>query len=388
MNLLLLPVYGLSVAGCAARVDTAPLPTAPVVTEAVVAPATPAPARVEDLGAILAARVKDLDVHKVAIAGFLSVDGAESDLGRFLGEEVTTSLFDAGNLVVVERRMIERVLQEQGFQKRDISDPDAVRSIGKLVGADALVLGTYTDLGTSIRVNARIVTVETGAVASAVALSLERTPALLILLKSMTPEVMEPGVPPPAAWKTLYVEDFSRVEVGAAPAGWVGTEAYAVRVDERSRIFAPFRPGLAEFGIPLSAPITGDFRVDVHIRLAPTIPAEEFSFFRVALGDFWAGVSMDEPPSRSFAIDSRARPCLREACGELIALNDTGLAGRFRVERIGEVGHFWWNTQELVMGRFPVTQAADTLVLGMMDPRANPSHTSRIGIVKVEVATR
>lgn len=104
----------------------------------------------------------------VAVAGFSYSDGHASSDGSVVAERLTTELIKQGNLKVVERREIEKVLGELKMQISGTMDQDSARRLGRLLGADLLVVGTLTELpGKVLEVNARLASVETGEAVSA-----------------------------------------------------------------------------------------------------------------------------------------------------------------------------------------------------------------------------
>jgi TolB-like protein len=63
---------------------------------------------------------------------------------------------------VVERARLQALLDEQKLGQSGKIDRATAARVGKLLGAQMLVLGSFFDLGTTLRVDARLVEVETG----------------------------------------------------------------------------------------------------------------------------------------------------------------------------------------------------------------------------------
>lgn len=72
-----------------------------------------------------------------------------------------------GRLQVVERERIDTLLSEMKLQQSGLTDPASAVRIGKILGVQALLMGSYTAIGGMIRIDARIVEVETGLVLKA-----------------------------------------------------------------------------------------------------------------------------------------------------------------------------------------------------------------------------
>ncbi len=103
----------------------------------------------------------------VAVMDFNDLQGNVTMLGRFVSEELITILFQTRQFKVIERSLLEKALQELKFNTTDLVDTSNAKQLGKVVGADAIVTGTITDLGQSVKINARVIAVESGEIISA-----------------------------------------------------------------------------------------------------------------------------------------------------------------------------------------------------------------------------
>jgi TolB-like protein len=83
-------------------------------------------------------------------------------LQKGLAQMLITDLTATETLRVVERERLQAVLQEQKLTATGKIDTKTAARIGKLLGARHLVLGSYFDVAGSLRVDARLVDVETG----------------------------------------------------------------------------------------------------------------------------------------------------------------------------------------------------------------------------------
>lgn len=221
------------------------------------------PFDLSQLGQNLGKTLADLQVKTVAIAEFASIDGAPSALGKLIAEEVTTGLFRQPNIKVIERSMLDRILTEQKFQLSGLTDQSIVQKIGQLLGADAVIIGTWADMADKIRINARIVAVSTGNVVSAAAASIERTEGIKRIQASGTDRPSSAAAASPEgpvtretagkAGAVFFREDFSNIELGNDPPGWGGTDSMMVAEhgDKRkTKVLKPFKPGPAVLRVP------------------------------------------------------------------------------------------------------------------------------------------
>lgn len=99
----------------------------------------------------------------VAVMPFRDLSADSRFIGEAIRETVMADLRQLGGLRVVERASLDRVLAEQKLQQKDLEVGDAVR-IGKVLGAQLMVVGAYQKLAPQVRLTARFIKVETSEV--------------------------------------------------------------------------------------------------------------------------------------------------------------------------------------------------------------------------------
>ena len=107
----------------------------------------------------------------VAIITFDNTSGKESeygDLGGPLRDMLTTDLKSVQNLTMVDRQALEKLLNEQNLNNSKNFDQSTATKIGKLLGAEVIITGTYFEFFGSLRVDAKFINVETGEIAFSV----------------------------------------------------------------------------------------------------------------------------------------------------------------------------------------------------------------------------
>lgn len=77
----------------------------------------------------------------VAVAEFSNSTGRPVDVGRGLQDKMARALEDSGKVIVVERYRLERVIEEQKLGLTGLVDANTAAQVGKLTGADYLVVG-------------------------------------------------------------------------------------------------------------------------------------------------------------------------------------------------------------------------------------------------------
>ena len=104
----------------------------------------------------------------VAVAGFSYSDGRDSRDGGVVAERITTELVKLKKFQVIERKEIEKVFEELKLKRSGAIDPDYAKEIGKMLGADWVVVGTLTELpNKQLELNTRLVGVESGEIINA-----------------------------------------------------------------------------------------------------------------------------------------------------------------------------------------------------------------------------
>lgn len=93
--------------------------------------------------------------------------------GSVVSGLLSLELSNIENIEIIEREDISAVLEEQSLQLSGITDPNSAVDVGRLTGADAVVVGDLTDYvywdntgvtGTTVSLSMRMIDVETGKV--------------------------------------------------------------------------------------------------------------------------------------------------------------------------------------------------------------------------------
>jgi curli biogenesis system outer membrane secretion channel CsgG len=76
-----------------------------------------------------------------------AVFGTNVDVGKGITNLLVTGLVKDGNFSVIERQALDKVMNEQNFSNSNRADPNSAAKIGKLLGVDAIIVGTITEFG-------------------------------------------------------------------------------------------------------------------------------------------------------------------------------------------------------------------------------------------------
>jgi TolB-like protein len=125
------------------------------------------------LGATALARADEM---RVAVMEFTSAakDPELETLGKGLQSMVTTDLAQVSSVKVVERQRLKDIEAELKLGKSTAVDPKTAAKIGKLAGASHLFGGSFTVVGDKMRLDGRLVAVQSGEVLLAEQISGEK----------------------------------------------------------------------------------------------------------------------------------------------------------------------------------------------------------------------
>jgi TolB-like protein len=122
--------------------------------------------RVSELSQQIASKMSAREKTTIAVVEFTDLQGNVTDFGRFLAEELVTRLHETQKFKVIERQLLTKLIAEQKLSLTGVVDPASAKQLGKLLGVDAIVSGTVSNLAQSLRVNARLISTETGEIFS------------------------------------------------------------------------------------------------------------------------------------------------------------------------------------------------------------------------------
>ncbi|UCD38249.1 MAG: hypothetical protein JSW54_01855 [Fidelibacterota bacterium] len=105
----------------------------------------------------------------IAIVDFqnTSADDTLDYLEKTIPESISTTLAKGGRLEIVERSRLESALKEMEMHEIGIVDEQTAAELGRAVGASAILVGSYVSIGSVLRINARLIDVQTSKVIKA-----------------------------------------------------------------------------------------------------------------------------------------------------------------------------------------------------------------------------
>jgi curli biogenesis system outer membrane secretion channel CsgG len=114
--------------------------------EVPVAPPPPPPAQATTTTRKKRVAVFDFDYATVR-SGIAALFGSDIDVGKGISDLLVKHLVKDGTYSVIERKALDKILAEQNFSNSDRANPTSAAKLGKLLGVDAIIVGSITQFG-------------------------------------------------------------------------------------------------------------------------------------------------------------------------------------------------------------------------------------------------
>lgn len=144
---------------------------------------------------------------------------------------------------VIERQLLSKLLEENKLTLSGLIDETTAKQIGKILGVDAICSGTITDLGNTVKINARLISTETGALFAVASVAIIKDKSIVNLMNNNRTRVSNNNT-------IFFKEDFSQYKEGDVPYGWLGTEHVIVKHEFKKNVLRSFEAGPMIFQIP------------------------------------------------------------------------------------------------------------------------------------------
>ena len=80
-------------------------------------------------------------------SGVNALFGANKDIGKGISDLLVDKLVQDGVYSVIERNQLDKILAEQNFSNSDRADPNTAAKIARVLGVDAIIIGSITQFG-------------------------------------------------------------------------------------------------------------------------------------------------------------------------------------------------------------------------------------------------
>jgi TolB-like protein len=132
---------------------------------------------------------------KVAV---LAIRSNSARMSNYLIEELISAIVSQRFFTVVDRAQLDLIQQEMNFQMSgEVSDSSA-QAIGKKLGAQAIVTGTFELIGNYYRFRVRVIEVESAAILSTYSANVQNDQVVASLMREGGSGSVSPSAPAPA----------------------------------------------------------------------------------------------------------------------------------------------------------------------------------------------
>ena len=80
-------------------------------------------------------------------SGVQALFGSNQDIGKGIADLLVDKLVQDGVYSVIERKELDKILAEQNFSNSDRADPSSAAKIARVLGVDAIIIGSITQFG-------------------------------------------------------------------------------------------------------------------------------------------------------------------------------------------------------------------------------------------------
>jgi curli biogenesis system outer membrane secretion channel CsgG len=93
-------------------------------------------------------RIAVLDFDYATVQSYSSaMFGSNVDIGKGIADLLVTGLVKDGTYSIIERKALDKLMTEQNFSNSNRADPTSAAKLGKMLGVDAILIGSITEFG-------------------------------------------------------------------------------------------------------------------------------------------------------------------------------------------------------------------------------------------------
>lgn len=93
-------------------------------------------------------RVAVMNFDYATVSTYVSqIFGSNQDIGKGIADMLVDRLVNDGTYSVIERKELDKIIAEQNFSNSDRADPASAAKIARILGVDAIVIGSITQFG-------------------------------------------------------------------------------------------------------------------------------------------------------------------------------------------------------------------------------------------------
>jgi TolB-like protein len=115
----------------------------------------------------LSKKVEDKNSFRVIVLTFTEVNGRRNEYGEVLAEKLSTELAKNNHIIVLDRLLYQKKLQENDLSLQGGTDLNSMRKIGSILELNGIVVGLVSPYMNGLDVNCRLLEPNTGTIISA-----------------------------------------------------------------------------------------------------------------------------------------------------------------------------------------------------------------------------
>ena len=117
--------------------------------------------QLRQIAADLAKQIEAKGKKRVVIASFLDLKNQETELGRYMSDKFSIGLASS-SLEITDRSQFAQLLLDNKLGADRILDPKTIPTLGKITGAEVIIIGNYTTLDNSVDITVKAIDLERG----------------------------------------------------------------------------------------------------------------------------------------------------------------------------------------------------------------------------------
>jgi TolB-like protein len=153
----------------------------------------------------IAEAIKTANLKAVTVAEFTEPRDKQSDLGAFFADQLSTGLIQR-QCSVVDRQHFADILAEHKVTMSGLVDPETAKKMGQFAGVDAIVIGTITSLGGTIRLTVKVISTESAKFLAADSRDLPKTTWIRLTLGEVVPATTPESTSTPQTPRNEFVQ--------------------------------------------------------------------------------------------------------------------------------------------------------------------------------------
>ena len=122
----------------------------------------------------------------------------DNTIKEIVREEISSIIVNSGSYIVLERQLIDKVLEENRFQSGGLVDDSQISEIGKQMGANVVFVSSIASMGSNLYISCKIIDVQTARIEKQRTALTQRGQTDLIAVVQRVVNDMFADVPKPA----------------------------------------------------------------------------------------------------------------------------------------------------------------------------------------------